>query len=68
MSKKVKEDLRNKILDLEEGDKDFSFIFELEEKFILNKIKLENGIAENRPLGDNVFLLFVSINLNQVKH
>jgi hypothetical protein len=44
--------------------KQFSSILELEERFILNEIKLENGIAENRPLRDNVFLLFVSINLN----
>ena len=47
-----------------EKNKQFSSILELEERFILNEIKLENGIAENRPLRDNVFLLFVSINLN----
>ena len=42
----------------------FSSILESEEKFILSQIDLENGIAENRPLRDNLFLLFVSINLN----
>lgn len=42
----------------------FSSLLKLEEQFILSQIDLENGIAENRPLRDNIFLLFVSINLN----
>ena len=43
---------------------DFSHLLEIEEKYILSQIELGNGIAENRSLRDNVFLLFVSINLN----
>jgi hypothetical protein len=52
------------IIDLKRTEKDFSNILEIEEKYILSQIDLGNGIAENRPLRDNVFLLFVSINLN----
>jgi len=52
------------IIDLKRNEKDFSNILEIEEKYILSQIDLGNGIAENRPLRDNVFLLFVSINLN----
>jgi hypothetical protein len=51
------------IIDLKR-DVDFSNLLEIEEKYILSQIDLGNGIAENRPLRDNVFLLFVSINLN----
>ena len=42
----------------------YSDILKFEEKFIISQVDLENGIAENRPLRDNIFLLFVAINLN----
>ena len=40
----------------------FSDLLVQEEKFILSQIELSNGIAQNRPLRDNIFLLFVAIN------
>ena len=42
----------------------YSEILKNEEKFIINQVELKSGIAENRPLRDNIFLLFVAINLN----
>ena len=44
--------------------KNFENILINEEKFILEQVKLDSGIAKNRPLRENLFLLFVSINLN----
>ena len=32
-------------------------------KFIINEIELEPGIAKNRALLENVFTIFVSINI-----
>ena len=61
---KLMKNLLENVNDNSEKKKYFSSILELEERFILKEIKLENGIAENRPLRDNAFLLFVSINLN----
>ena len=48
---------------LKESKSKFSDILLEEEKFILAQIELDDGIAENRPLRDNIFLLFVAINL-----
>ena len=47
-----------------EKNKYYSQILESEEKFIISQIELDNGIAENRALRDNIFLLFVAISLN----
>ena len=43
-------------------DKDFIDIPIREEKFLVDNIKLDNGIAKNRALLENVFSLFVAIN------
>ena len=37
-------------------------LFTLEEKFIVDNIKLDKGIAKNETLLDNIFSLFISIN------
>ena len=42
--------------------KDFLFLPNKEELFILNNIELEKSIAKNRALLDNVFSLFTAIN------
>lgn len=51
-----------KINELHRKEKAFSNILEIEEKYILSQIEFDNRIAENRPLRDHVFLLFVQIN------
>ena len=33
-----------------------------EELYVINNIELENGIAKNRALLDNIFSLFIAIN------
>ena len=40
----------------------FSTLLIEEEEFILSQMELSNGIGQNRPLRDNIFLLFVAIN------
>ena len=59
---KVKEFMDN--LWENEEEKKYENILMNEEKFILEQVKLDSGIAKNRPLRENLFLLFVSINLN----
>ena len=39
----------------------FSDFLKIEEEYLLNKIKLEEGIGKNNLLRENIFLLFVSI-------
>ena len=43
-------------------DKDFFDIPIKEEKFLVDNIKLDNGIAKNRALLENIFSLFIAIN------
>ena len=40
----------------------FSQILLLEQNFLINEIKLDNGIGINKSLRDNIFLLFISLN------
>ena len=43
-------------------DIDLSNLFKQEEQFIVDNMKLDNGIAKNQALLDNIFSLFISIN------
>ena len=45
-------------------EKDFLELPLKEEKFIINNIKIDKGIAKNRALLENIFSLFVAINTN----
>ena len=64
---KTREDLNkemNKILQAFDDNSNLAFleIHEKEEKFIIENIQLEKGIAKNKALLDNIFALFVAIN------
>ena len=63
-NKKEDKDSDNLIMGLIGKDEKFSNILNLEENFIISQIELESGIAENRPLRDNIFMLFIAINMN----
>ena len=56
----------NELLKLFEGEsqeyKNFLYIPQLEQKFIIKNINLEKGISKNRALLENIFSLFVTIN------
>ena len=43
---------------------EFENILLLEQTFLLEQIEIDSGIAKNRPLRENIFLLFVAIILN----
>ena len=47
---------------MQESQKDFLLVPELEENFIADNVELEKGIAKNRALLENLFSLFVAIN------
>ena len=59
--KKQLNEIYNNLDDKYKG-KDFLDIPKEEEKYVVNNIELEKGIAKNRALLDNVFSLFVAIN------
>ena len=44
-------------------NKDFLDVPNREEEYILDNIELKEGIAKNRALLDNIFSLFVAINI-----
>ena len=62
--KKFVEVMNDEMKDLDEffRYKDFLDIPEREEKYVLDNMELEKGIAQNRALLDNTFSLFVAIN------
>jgi len=62
----LKDDLTNNynISDFSQAAFSFSKILEQEEEFILKNIKLDPGIAKNKSLKENIFLLFTSLNTN----
>jgi len=47
-----------------EKKKNFSVFFENECNYIIDKIELDKGIAKNRILKENIFLLFIAITSN----
>ena len=58
----LKEKLNKKLQEFDKSFEDFLYLPNKEENFIVNSIELDNGIAKNRALLDNVFSLFVAIN------
>ena len=57
------EDFKKEILSRREEEKynQFSDFINIEQDFLINQIELEKGIAKNKLLKDNLFLLFISI-------